>query len=40
MKDAGRTTVHFSVPYKLKGFDGWVVTNSKRHAKPPVLLTT
>ena len=40
MKEDGRTTVHFSVPYKLKGFDGWVVTNSKRHAKPPVLLTT
>ena len=40
VKEAGRTTVHFSVPYKLKGFDGWVVTNSKRHAKPPVLLTT
>jgi hypothetical protein len=37
---SGRTTVHFSVPYKLKGFDGWIVTTS---AKPPlrqVLLTT
>jgi hypothetical protein len=40
VKGAGRTTVHFSVPYQLKGFDGWVVTNSKRHAKPPILLTT
>jgi hypothetical protein len=32
--------VHFSVPYKLKGFDGWVVTSSKRQPKPQVLLTT
>ena len=40
VKDAGRTSVHLSVPYKLKGFDGWVVTASRRHAKPPVLLTT
>ncbi len=36
----GRTTVHLSVPYRLKGFDGWIVTDN---AKPPnrqVLLTT
>ena len=40
VKEAGRTTVHFSVPYKLKGFDGWVVTTSKRQPRPQVLLTT
>ena len=40
MKEAGRTTVHFSVPYTLKGFDGWVVTSSKQHPRPQVLLTT
>ncbi|HEY7694001.1 MAG TPA: hypothetical protein VH816_16815 [Gaiellaceae bacterium] len=40
VKDRGRTSVHFSVPYKLKGFDGWVVTSSKRQPKPQVLLTT
>ncbi len=37
---SGRTTVRFSIPYKLSGFDGWIVTNG---AKPPdrqVLLTT
>jgi hypothetical protein len=39
VKDRGRTTVHFSVPYKLKGFDGWVVTSSKR-PRDQVLLTT
>jgi hypothetical protein len=36
----GRTTVRFSVPYKLKGFDGWIVTTSKREPPRPVLLTT
>jgi hypothetical protein len=40
VKDSGRTSVRFSVPYKLKGFDGWVVTTSKRQPKPQVLLTT
>jgi hypothetical protein len=40
VKGNGRTSVHFSVPYKLKGFDGWVVTSSARQAKPQVLLTT
>ena len=40
VKGAGRTTVHFSVPYKLKGFDGWVVTSSRQHPRPQVLLTT
>jgi hypothetical protein len=40
VKGAGRTTVHFSVPYTLKGFDGWVVTSSKQHLRPQVLLTT
>jgi hypothetical protein len=37
---SGRTTVHFSVPYKLKGFDGWIVTTSKREPQRRVLLTT
>lgn len=37
---SGRTTVHFSVPYKLKGFDGWIVTTSKKERHRPVLLTT
>jgi hypothetical protein len=27
------------VPYKLKGFDGWVVTSSRR-PRDQVLLTT
>jgi hypothetical protein len=39
VKDSGRTTVQFSVPYRLKGA-GWVVTTSRPHAKPQVLLTT
>ena len=37
---SGRTTVHLSVPYRLRRFDGWIVTD---HARPPerqVLLTT
>jgi hypothetical protein len=38
VKDAGRTTVQFSVPYRLKNA-GWVVTTGKR-TKPHVLLTT
>jgi hypothetical protein len=39
---SGRTTVRFSVPYKLsKGrFDGWVITPSEPRRSPPVLLTT
>jgi hypothetical protein len=44
VKGSGRTTVHLSVPYRLKGFDGWVVTTSQPHAKrqvtSQVLLTT
>jgi len=36
----GRTTVQFSVPYKLKGFDGWIVTDSARPPERHVLLTT
>jgi hypothetical protein len=40
VKDSGRTTVRFSVPYKLKGFNGWVITTSTRRPKPQVLLTT
>ena len=39
VKDRGRTTVQFSVPYKLKDA-GWVVITSKRRPKPQVLLTT
>ena len=39
VKNRGRTTVHFTVPYKLKGFDGWVVTSSER-PRDQVLLTT
>ena len=36
------TEVHFTVAYKLKGFDGWVVTVQKPgHREPgPVLLKT
>jgi hypothetical protein len=40
VKGSGRTTVHFSVPYKLKAFDGWVVTTNGRRAERQVLLTT
>jgi hypothetical protein len=40
VKGSGRTTVRFSVPYKLKRFNGWVVTTSERRGKPQVLLTT
>ena len=40
VKGSGRTTVRLSVPYKLKGFDGWVVTTNGRQPKPQVLLTT
>ena len=40
VKSNGRTTVRFSVPYKLKRFDGWVVTSSGRRTDRPVLLTT
>jgi hypothetical protein len=36
----GRTSVRFSVPYKLKGNVGWVVTTSQNRHNPPVLLTT
>jgi hypothetical protein len=40
VNDSGRTTVHFSVPYKLKGFDGWIVTDNVKSTKRQVLLTT
>jgi hypothetical protein len=36
----GRTTVRFSVPYKLKRFDGWIVTDSVKAPERQVLLTT
>jgi hypothetical protein len=39
VKDRGRTTVQFSVPYRLKNA-GWVVTNGKRQLERQVLLTT
>ncbi len=32
--------MQFSVPYKLKGFDGWIVTDSARPPERHVLLTT
>jgi hypothetical protein len=40
VQKTGRTTVHFSVPYRLKGFDGWIVTDSSRRPVRQVLLTT
>ena len=40
VEKGGRTTVRFSVPYKLKGSVGWVVTTSVRQQHPQVLLTT
>ena len=40
INSSGRTTVHFSVPYRLKGFDGWIVTDSVRPPDRQVLLTT
>jgi anti-sigma-K factor RskA len=40
VNDSGRTTVQFSIPYRLKGFDGWIVTRSGHRANKPVLLTT
>jgi hypothetical protein len=38
--DSGRTVVHLSVPYRLKRFDGWIVTTGKRAPARQVLLTT
>jgi hypothetical protein len=35
--EAGETTVRLSVPYRLRGYDGWVVT---RRGSDEVLLTT
>jgi hypothetical protein len=41
VKDRGRTSVQFSVPYSLNGDVGWVVVTGKERAKPrQVLLTT
>ena len=37
---SGRTTLHFSVPYRLKSFDGWIVTTSEKEPARQVLLTT
>src|SRR5712691_7595220 len=36
---SGRTTVHFSVPYRLKRFDGWIVTASNARGTGGALLT-
>ena len=35
--DEGETTVRLSVPYKLKGYDGWIVT--RRGSDEPLLTT-
>jgi hypothetical protein len=40
VNDTGRTTVQFSIPYRLKHFDGWIVTKSKNAGPRQVLLTT
>ena len=40
VNSSGQTTVRFSVPYRLKGFDGWIVTDSTRPPERHVLLTT
>ena len=40
VNSSGRTTVQLSIPYKLKSFDGWIVTPSKPKKPRPVLLTT
>ncbi len=37
---SGPTTVHFSVPYRLKSFDGWIVTTSRKPPSRQVLLST
>jgi hypothetical protein len=39
VNETGRTTVQFSVPYKLKNV-GWIVTTNKREQPRKVLLTT
>jgi hypothetical protein len=39
VNESGRTTVQFSVPYKLKGFDGWIVTTSKKPHERALLTT-
>ena len=38
---AGTTHVYLNAPYKLKAFDGWVVTRhvAGRHESPPILTT-
>jgi hypothetical protein len=40
MNETGQTTVQFSIPYRLKRFDGWIVTTSKKVVPRPVLMTT
>jgi hypothetical protein len=40
VKERGRTSVHLSVPYRLKGEIGWVVITGRPRPKPQVLLTT
>jgi hypothetical protein len=40
VNEDGRATVQFSIPYRLKRFDGWIVTTSVKQKNRPVLLTT
>jgi hypothetical protein len=40
VNDIGRTTVQFSIPYRLSRFDGWIVTKSRNAGPHQVLLTT
>jgi hypothetical protein len=40
VKSHGRTSVHLSVPYRLKGEVGWVVITGRPRPTPQVLLTT
>ena len=41
VNSSGRTTVQFSVPYKLSGAGvGWIVTDSAKPSERQVLLTT
>jgi hypothetical protein len=40
VNENGRATVQFSIPYRLKFYDGWIVTTSVKQQHRPVLLTT
>jgi hypothetical protein len=39
VNESGRTTVQLSVPYRLKGFDGWIVTTNERPHNQALLTT-